>query len=279
MLESLFKKHNTLIMGVLNVTPDSFSDGGEFFEPEKAIQHAIEMKEHGADIIDIGAESSRPGAVPLSSKEELSRLLPVVKEVREKLPNILISVDTYKVEVAEEMLKLGVDFINDIKGGRDPDMFPLISRYNRGIIIMHMRGEPQTMQLNLHYGNLIGEVKEFLLVQARKALICGISKDKIILDPGIGFGKSPEGNIEIIKNLSSFLELGFPIVIGASRKSFLGKITGIESPKDRLIPSLASIVPAFLNGKTIVRVHDVYETYIFRQVLELVIPTKSYNIS
>ena len=239
-----------LIMGILNVTPDSFSDGGKFNSVENAISHAKQMLEEGADIIDVGGESTRPGSDPVSLEEELARVIPVIDELL-KL-DTTISIDTTKPEVAEECLKRGVHILNDVTGLRDPKMLEVAAKYDVPVIIMHMLGEPKTMQNDIHYDDVVVEIKCYLQIQATKAKQAGISH--IILDPGIGFGKTVEHNYEIIRRLAEFTELGYPVLVGPSRKSFLG-----GDIKDRLPGTIAAVTACILNGAKIVRVHDVKE--------------------
>ena len=242
-------------MGILNVTPDSFSDGKLFLDSNKAIKHAKRMANDGADIIDIGGESSRPGSVPVSEKEELRRVSQIIKKLAKGI-NIPISIDTYKPKVAEECIKLGASMINDINGLRNKNMIKVAAKYKVPVIIMHMRGNPKTMQANPTYKDVVKEIIQFLSHQIKKAKKAGI-KD-IIIDPGIGFGKTAEHNLQILKNLSKFKELKSPILVGPSRKSFIGSITGLPV-NERLEGTLASITIAIMNGANIVRVHDVKE--------------------
>lgn len=244
----------TQIMGVLNITPDSFSDGGKFLNPESAIAHAKKMIEEGADILDLGAESSRPGATPVNPEEELSRLLPVLTALKAETKAV-ISVDTTKPSVAEECLKLGVSIINDITGLENPKMAQTIAKYDATLIIMHMQGKPQTMQENPQYNNVVEEIKTFFEERIKRAKDAGITK--IVLDPGIGFGKTLEHNLTILNNIQSFKELGYPILIGASRKSFIEKIIPNLQPENRLEGTLAANTIAQYNGVDILRVHDV----------------------
>jgi len=254
----LLLQNRTLIVGVLNVTPDSFSDGGEFYDVAKAVEHAIQMAEEGADIIDIGGESSRPGAVPVSEKEEERRVLPVISALRNKI-DIPISIDTYKASVAEKALDAGAQIINDISGLRvDDDMARLAAERDVHTIIMHMKGTPRTMQVNPSYDDLMAELVQFFEERITYALSAGISQEKIILDPGIGFGKRVEDNFVILNELQKIAELGYPVLVGPSRKSFIG-ITLNLPEKERLEGTSASITAAILNGAKIVRVHDVKE--------------------
>jgi len=245
----------TLIMGILNVTPDSFSDGGSYDTVEKALVRAKEMVDEGADIIDIGGESTRPGSEAVSVEEELSRVVPIVKRLLAEV-KVPLSIDTMKPEVARECLKLGVSYLNDVTGLRNAEMLKVAAEFNCKVIIMHMQGIPKIMQENPHYEDVVKEVKEYLFFQAKKAQEAGV--DEIILDPGIGFGKSVEDNLKIIKNLGEFVELGYPVLIGLSRKSFLGKITGLEV-SERVEATIAADTIAVLNGASIIRVHDVKE--------------------
>jgi len=245
----------TLIMGVLNVTPDSFSDGGKFNSIEKAVEHAKKMVEEGADIIDIGGESTRPGSEPVSVEEELNRVLPVIKQLSTEI-DVPISIDTMKPEVAEECIKAGAKILNDVTGLQNPRMLEIAAKYNIPTIIMHMKGMPKTMQADVEYQDAIAEIKEFLKTQAQKAKEAGVTQ--IIIDPGIGFGKTVEHNLQIIKNIQSFKELGYPVLIGLSRKSFIGKILNADV-HERLEGTLAGVTAAVLNGANIVRVHDIKE--------------------
>jgi dihydropteroate synthase len=244
-------------MGILNVTPDSFSGDGVYEDPAKAVSRAITMVKEGADIVDVGGESTRPGSERISAKEELLRVAPVVKGMVEC--GVPISVDTYKPEVAREVLEIGADMINDITGLRDPKMAGVIAAYKAGVIIMHMKGEPKTMQDNPVYERgLMKEVKSFLSSRIARANDAGIEAERIVVDPGIGFGKTLNQNLEIIRNLSSLKDLEQPVMVGPSRKSFIGEI--LELPTDgRLEGTLAAVVASVINGADIVRVHDVQE--------------------
>ena len=251
-------KRNTLIMGILNVTPDSFSDGGKFIHLGKALSQAQYMENNGADIIDIGGESTRPGAVPVSIEEEINRTIPVIEEIR-KYSNIAISIDTYKSEVAEKALLAGADFINDISGLTfDSKMIEIVKKFDVPVVLMHIKGTPRNMQTNPTYIDVIKELLEFFSFQIQKALDIGIKKEQIIIDPGIGFGKQLNDNFILIQRLKEFSELGFPILIGPSRKSFIGLTLDLPS-EDRLEGTLAAVSTGILNGASIVRVHDVKE--------------------
>jgi len=249
----------TLIMGILNVTPDSFSDGGLFTDPTHAADHAMDMVKEGADMIDIGGESTRPGAEPISLDEELNRTIPVIESIRNK-SDCLISIDTYKSKVAKAALDAGADMVNDISGLTfDEYMAVLVSERNVPIILMHIKGTPRDMQKNPHYDDLLGEIKEYFDKQIAKANDAGVTDTNIILDPGIGFGKRLEDNFEIIHELKQICAMGYPVLLGPSRKSFIG--TTLNLPvEDRLEGTLASITAGIMNGARIVRVHDVKET-------------------
>jgi|TARA_B110000196_G_C21068564_1_gene626239 dihydropteroate synthase len=246
-------------MGILNVTPDSFSDGGQFTSSQQATDFAIKMINEGADIIDIGGESSRPGAKPVPLDEELKRIKPVIKSIREQT-DCLISIDTYKASVAEAAIDLGADIINDITSlSYDQSMANLVSTRKVPIILMHMQGSPQNMQLNPSYNNLINDLIIFFKTKIEIANKAGILDNMIIIDPGIGFGKSVEDNFEIIRELKQIKAMGYPILLGPSRKSFIGEALNLPV-KDRLEGTMASITVGIINGANIVRVHDVIET-------------------
>jgi len=266
MLPKIVLKNRTLdfsqrayIMGVLNLTPDSFSDGRMFLEPEAAVQHAFRMEAEGADIIDLGGESTRPGAQAVPLKEEFRRVLPVLKRLSGRL-KVPISIDTYKSEVAERCIQCGAEMVNDISGLYfDPKMKEIVARHQVPVIVMHLKGTPRDMQKDPQYRDLIGEILSFFRESISRADAAGVPADKIIIDPGIGFGKSFAHNLDILKGLESFKVLGKPIMVGVSRKSFLGKI--LDLPVDeRLEGSIAAALYAVLRGANIVRVHDVAAT-------------------
>lgn len=243
------------VMGILNVTPDSFSDGGRYFNRTEAVIHGIKMLSKGADIIDIGGESTRPGSESISAFEEMNRVIPVLEGILKKMPEAVISVDTTKSKVAAEALKRGALIINDISGGTfDPELMSIVREYKAAIIIMHIKGTPRDMQVNPVYENLIEDVLSFLKKQARKAEKHGISK--IIIDPGIGFGKTFEHNLTIIKELKRFQETGYPVMIGVSRKSFIHKIIG-DITEDRDVATAVVNAIAVKNGATFLRTHNV----------------------
>jgi len=250
--------HQTYLMGILNVTPDSFSDGGRYLDPEKALEKALQLEEEGADIIDIGGESSRPGADSLSIEEEIKRILPVLKKIASRI-SIPISLDTTKSEVAAIGLQEGVSLINDISALRDPKMAPLLVKHDAPIILMHMRGIPKTMQQNTHYDNVIGEMKDYLLERIETGVQQSIAREKILIDPGIGFGKSFDDNIKILKTLPEFRKLGYPLVLGTSRKSLISKYFG-KNDAQLLLGSVTSGLLGMMNGASLLRVHDVADT-------------------
>ena len=244
-----------MVMGVLNVTPDSFSDGGEFFATEAAVRHGVEMAESGAEMIDVGGESTRPGAQPVLPNEEMDRVVPVIKEIA-RSTSAYISIDTSKAAVARAALEAGADVINDVTGGRGDDaMLPLAAETGAALIIMHMQGTPQTMQINTTYGDVVEEVAEFFRQQFARAVRLGIDPMRIAFDPGIGFGKTLAHNLELLANLPRLEIEGRPLVVGVSRKSFLGKISGNES--DRAVATIAMTSLLRQRGAHVLRVHDV----------------------
>ena len=250
-------KRETFVMGIVNVTPDSFSDGGKFFSPEVAISHASKLITQGADIIDIGGESTRPGAKLVSESEELKRVIPVIEKIRIDNPKILISIDTTKASVAKYAVKAGADIINDVSGfSFDNNMTGTVESLNVPIVIMHMKGNPQNMQLNPKYKDIVNEILDFFKTKIKIAIQSGINRSMIILDPGIGFGKTVDHNFELLSRLNEFNVLELPIMIGPSRKSFIG-ITLDLPPEDRVEGTAAAVSAGVMNGASIVRVHDV----------------------
>jgi dihydropteroate synthase len=252
---------DTLVMAVINVTPDSFSDGGWFLSTGDAIDHAREVIEEGANIIDVGGESSRPGSESVSRETELARVMPVIEGIRQ-FSDLPISIDTTKADVAEQTLAAGADIVNDISALRfDENMIKVAIRHHAPVILMHMLGIPKTMQVQPYYDDCIREIKEFFAGRIKYCVENGLDADKIILDPGIGFGKRLEDNLNIIKNLHEFKNLGCPLMMGASRKSFISMVTGFKGEADKRIGgSLAAVLTALRNGCDIIRVHDVGET-------------------
>jgi dihydropteroate synthase len=250
----------TLLMGIINVTPDSFYDGGRRLDSGRAIADGLGLIEAGADIIDIGGESTRPGARPVSAEEELERVLPVVRGLR-RAAKVPISIDTYKARVAREALDEGADLVNDVSALRlDGEMVALAAAEKVPIVLMHMLGTPRTMQTEPRYDDVLREVIEFLAERIQFAAQAGIERQNIIVDPGIGFGKTLDHNLTLLRGLPAFAVLGQPLLVGASRKAFIGKILGTE-PDERLEGSLAAAVAAVLGGADIVRAHDVKETH------------------
>jgi dihydropteroate synthase len=253
----------TLLMGVLNVTPDSFSDGGKFLDPQRAVEHALEMERAGADLLDIGGESTRPGSTETPAEAEIARILPVLEGLRGVL-KIPICVDTRKSEVAEAAISAGAQMINDVSGLRnDPGIAEIAQRRSVPLILMHMRGEPQTMQKKPFARDVMKDVSQGLRAATTTARRAGVRKSQIIVDPGIGFGKSFEQNYELLRKLPEIARLGYPLLIGASRKGFLGKTLAQNGksvpPEERLWATAATVTASILGGAHIVRVHDVAE--------------------
>ncbi len=256
------QKDKTYIMGILNVTPDSFSDGGKFFTVNSALKHAEKMISEGAAFIDIGGESTRPGAESVSLEEELNRVIPVIKAVSSEFKDIPISIDTYKSQVAEKALEAGASIVNDISGLRfDPDMAKVIAEFKVPVILMHIKGTPKNMQKNPTYSNLLNEIFDYFNESLNLLNKAGGDISNVIIDPGIGFGKTFEHNLTILNRLKEFKSLGLPLLIGASRKSFIGAVLNRENPEERVLGSLSVAVISSLKGAKILRVHDVKETY------------------
>jgi dihydropteroate synthase len=250
----------TLVMGIVNVTPDSFSDGGMFEGAEAAVTHGLQLREEGADVLDVGGESTRPGSDPVSVDEELARVLPVIEGLRRRAPEALLSVDTRKAAVASEALAAGSDAVNDIGAGTDPDMFGVVGAAGAGMVLMHMRGEPKTMQADPRYDDVVAEVRGFLAERLEAAVAAGIGRDRLCVDPGVGFGKNLEHNLALLRSIGSFRELGVPVLAGASRKRFIGELSGADDPAGRLEGSVAAAVWCASQGVEMVRVHDVAPT-------------------
>jgi dihydropteroate synthase len=247
----------TLLMGVVNVTPDSFSDGGLYLGPREAVEQGLKLLAEGADLLDIGGESTRPGSEPISADEEAGRVLPVIRGVLERAPEAVVSIDTSKAEVARQALEAGARVINDITAlAGDPDMAGLAAASGAGLVLMHMQGEPRTMQKNPVYEDVVAEVKKFLAQRAAAARAAGVSPESIVLDPGIGFGKKLHHNLALIRGLGELGRLGYPVLLGASRKSFLGLITG-RALDERLFATVGAHAVGALLGADIVRVHEV----------------------
>ena len=266
--------NRTALMGVLNVTPDSFSDGGKFFDSGRAVERGVELAVEGAEIIDIGGESTRPGARPVAVAEEIERVIPVIRGLRART-QVPLSIDTYKVEVARRALAEGADIVNDISALRlDARMASLVASEKVPVVLMHMQGMPQTMQTNPSYVDVVAEVTEFLRVRAQAAVDAGIDPAAIVIDPGIGFGKNLEHNLMLLRNLPVLGALGFPVLVGVSRKTFIGKILA-AGPEDRLEGSLAAACIAILGGAQIIRVHDVQQTVRAVRIVDAVLAADS----
>jgi len=246
------------VVGILNVTPDSFSDGGNFFDPEAAAEHAASMLDEGAGIIDVGGESSRPGSDPVSQEEEARRVVPVIERIIAARPEAVISVDTYRSAVAAAALDAGASIVNDVSALRgDPSMISVVAEAQCPVILMHMQGEPKTMQREPRYTDVVREVKDFLRSRAEHAVRAGVRAENIIVDPGIGFGKTLDHNLALLRDLEAVVDLGFPVLVGASRKRFIGSITGVEEAAERVFGTVATTVLAYEKGATLFRVHDV----------------------
>jgi dihydropteroate synthase len=242
-------------MGILNRTPDSFADGGECFLFDDALDRAKNLFEGGAEIIDVGGESTRPGASPVDAAEELARVIPVISEIRRRWPETLLSVDTSKVEVASAAIDAGADLVNDVTAASEPGMLELIAERAAGVVLMHMRGEPRTMQHDTTYSNVVAEVHEFLRQRAEAAVAAGVHPHRIWLDPGIGFGKDDDGNMALLASLADLAAVGYPVLVGPSNKSFIGRLTGAPVAA-RLPGTLGALISAVGLPRVVVRVHD-----------------------
>jgi len=250
----------TLVMGVVNVTPDSFSDGGLFADTETAVAHGAKLADEGADVVDIGGESTRPGAEPVSSDEELRRVLPVIEGLRAARPDVAISIDTRHPNVAAEAVAAGAAIVNDVSGGADPDMMRVAAQGTAGMVLMHMQGEPGSMQVDPRYEDVVEEVHGYLRERVEAALFDGVEAEQLCVDPGIGFGKNLEHNLALLRDLGRFRDLDAGLVIGVSRKRFIGTLTDAEDPTDRVEGSLAAAVLAAAAGADVIRAHDVRAT-------------------
>ncbi|HLE60335.1 MAG TPA: dihydropteroate synthase [Thermoanaerobaculaceae bacterium] len=268
-LAEVWRRGRPGVMGILNVTPDSFADGGRFVVPEQAVRHGLSLLDAGADVVDVGGESTRPGARPVPAQIELERVVPVVAELARHRPGAIISVDTTKAEVAEAALGAGATIVNDVTAGRDPAMLAAVARHSAGIVLMHMRGSPSMMQRDTSYVDVVAEVHGFLAVRAAEARAAAIPRDRILLDPGIGFGKDAVGNLRLLAALPDLSSLGHALVIGASRKSFIGAVAG-AGVEERLAGSLAAIADTVGLPCVLVRVHDVAAAVQFLTVLSAV---------
>ncbi len=246
----------TLLMGIVNVTPDSFSDGGRFLDHEVAVKHALRLVADGADIIDVGGESTRPGSDPVSAEEEHDRVVPIIERLAAQTV-APVSVDTRKAEVADAAMQAGAAIVNDVSAGADPNMFEVVRAHAAGMVLMHMKGEPKTMQDDPTYDDVVREVRDFLAARVEAACAAGIERDRLAIDPGIGFGKRLEHNLELLRSLDAFKELGVPLVAGPSRKGFIGALTDATDPADRLEGTAGAVAWCAANGADVVRVHDV----------------------
>lgn len=255
---NLLRGPGPVLFGILNVTPDSFSDGGDFSDPEAAARHAALLLDEGADVIDVGGESTRPGSDPVSEEEELRRVVPVVRKILEARPEALVSVDSYRARTAEAALDAGARVVNDVTALRgDPRMARLVAEAGCPVVLMHMLGEPKTMQSEPRYEDVTREVRGFLEGRAEYANAAGVKQENIILDPGIGFGKTLEHNLTLLARLDEIVSLGPPVLLGASRKRFLGSLTGADEARDRVFGTVATTVLGYERGATLFRVHDV----------------------
>ena len=255
-----------LVMGIVNVTPDSFSDGGKWISRDKAIEHALELKAQGADILDIGGESTRPGSLSVSLEEELDRVIPIVQALKEE--GIPLSVDTNKSEVMSEALSAGATIINDVWALRKEGAEAVVAESDCGICLMHMQNDPKTMQIAPTYKDFLNEVKGFLKERAEKLESLGVARDRICIDPGFGFGKTVSQNFELLHKADEFVDMGYAVLYGVSRKSSLGVVAGINKAGERLIPSVVAAVLAAERGAQILRVHDVKETVEALKILQ-----------
>lgn len=247
-----------VLVGILNVTPDSFSDGGEFLDPESAANHAAALLDEGAGIIDVGGESTRPGSDPVAQDEEIRRVIPVIESILAVRPEAVISIDTYRAETAAAALGAGARFVNDVTALRgDPRMASVVSEAGCPVVLMHMKGEPKTMQEEPYYEDVVRDVRDFLAQRAEYAVAAGVGPENVIVDPGIGFGKSLEHNLALLRDLDAIVDLGFPVLVGASRKRFIGTITGVEVASERVFGTAATTVLAYQKGARYFRVHDV----------------------
>lgn len=260
----------TYLMGVLNITPDSFSDGGDYNSLEAALERGQRMVTAGADILDVGGQSTRPGAKTISPEAELERVIPIIKEIRKSL-NVPISVDTTRAAIAQQAIAAGADIVNDISGGLfDPEMFPTVAALDVPIILMHIRGTPETMQQLTAYDDLVGDILSVLKERIKAAETAGIARSRLIIDPGIGFGKTAEQNLELLRKLNQFQALELPILVGTSRKSFIGKILNQNDPKQRVWGTASTCCAAIAQGADILRVHDLPEMWEVSQVADAI---------
>jgi dihydropteroate synthase len=261
----------TLVMGIVNVTPDSFSDGAMFASPDDAVAHGARLVDEGADLVDVGGESTRPGSDPIDVDEELLRVVPVIEGLVKARAGTPLSVDTRKPEVARAALDAGASVVNDIAGGRNDTLLETVSRTGAGVVLMHMLGEPKTMQDDPRYDDVVAEVHEFLRERIEAAVFAGIPEERICIDPGIGFGKTVDHNLALLRAVPALRPLGAAVMVGASRKGLIGTLTGVEDPTARLEGSLALAVLAAAHGADLVRVHDVQATVLALKVADAVV--------
>lgn len=260
----------TLVMGILNVTPDSFSEDGRFFDPDEAVRHATRIASDGADVVDVGGESTRPGSDPVPADEEIRRILPVIERIVQQNPDTPISIDTRKAGVADRALTAGATVVNDVSAGGDPAMFDVVRDHAAAIVLMHMKGEPKTMQEAPGYEDVFGEVHEFLRERIEAAEFAGIDAERIAIDPGIGFGKNLEHNLDLMRRIDAFLDLGRPVLVGPSRKRFIGAI--LDVPEDeRVEGTIGAVAWLVSRGAHVVRVHDVREVVRAVRVIDTIV--------
>ena len=249
----------TLLMGVVNVTPDSFSDGGRFLHPDDAVKHAMQLAADGADILDVGGESTRPGAEPVSLDAEVARVVPVIERLRTEVLDIAISIDTRHPEVARAALAAGADIVNDVTGASAPDTLTAVRESGAGLVLMHMQGEPQTMQADPTYDDVVVEVRDFLAERIEAAVSAGVARDRLCVDPGVGFGKTTAHNLALLRDIVSFRRLGVPVLVGVSRKRFIGELSGVDDPAERVDGTAGAVAWCAAQGIDVLRVHDVKE--------------------
>ena len=250
----------TLVMGIVNVTPDSFSDGGLLGGTDEAVAHGLRMVAEGADILDVGGESTRPGSDPVPVDDELARVVPVIAGLREAAPTgVALSVDTRRPQVAEAAIEAGASIVNDVTAAADPEMFDVVRQTGPGLVLMHMLGEPKTMQDDPRYDDVVTEVRDFLAARLGVAVAAGVSRDRLCVDPGIGFGKNLTHNLALLHDIASFEELRVPVLVGASRKGFIGQLTGVDDPAERVEGTAGAVAWCAAHGVDVVRVHDVLE--------------------
>jgi dihydropteroate synthase len=260
----------TLVMGIVNVTPDSFSDGGTFLDPDVAVEHGLRLAAEGADVLDVGGESTRPGSEAVPAGNEIARVVPVVERLVKEV-DVPISVDTRKPDVARAALDAGASIVNDISAGAAPGMFEVVRNTNAGMVLMHMQGEPETMQRDPSYGDVVAEVAGFLRRRLEVAISAGIDRDRLCVDPGIGFGKNLQHNLSLLRSLPTFRGLGVPLLVGPSRKGFLGELTGVEDPRERVGGTAAAVAWCAARGADLVRVHDVKEIVSVVRVIDAIV--------